>query len=90
MEGWYGRTVLPMFADREFVIPQTDYVVKKSEIQDYFTETAFTQIGMWKTWKRLGSNVFGGGWADWPAVFVDIIEALEDENTKRMNSGNTR
>ena len=77
-----------MFADKEFVIPKSSYVVRKGDIESYFTEPIFLQIGMWKSWKRLGSNVFGGGWADWPGVFVDIIEAIEDENNKRMNSGN--
>ena len=87
MEGWYGRNVLPMFQHVEYVIPKTEYIIKKGDIQSYFTESVFQQIAMWKTWKRLG-DPFGGGWSEWPAVFLDIIGALEDEYNKRMNSGN--
>lgn len=76
-----------MFEDRTFVIPKSDYEIRKGDIPSYFTETFFRQVGMWKAWKRLG-DPFGGGWADWPAVLLDVIEALEDEYVKRGNSGN--
>ena len=77
-----------MSAERDYVIPKTEYVIKRGDIPGYFTETVFMQIAMWRSWRRLGNDVFGGGWADWPAVFRDIVEALEDENNKRLVSGN--
>ncbi len=88
MEGWYGQPILAMSADRIYVIPRTDYAIRRGDIPNYFTESVFQQIAMWKSWKRLGNNVFDGGWAEWPAVFRDVIEALEDENNKRLASGN--
>jgi len=79
-----------MSAERDYLIPKTEYEIRRGDIPSYFTEEIFRQIAMWKSWKRLGNNVFSGGWAEWPAVFLDVIEALEDEYCKRMNRGDSR
>ena len=73
-----------MGRNKDYLLPKTEYVIKRREIPGFFTNTFWAQVAMWKSYKRLGSNVFGGGWADWPAVFKDVIEALEDENNKRL------
>lgn len=83
MEGWYGQRILPFSVDRPYLIPKTDYEIRRGDIPSYFTDTFWAQLGMWKSWKRLGGNAFGGGWFEWPAVFRDVIEALEEEYSKR-------
>jgi len=71
-----------MSVEREYLIPKTEYVIKRGDIPGYFTETNFLQIEMWNQYKLLGLP-FGGGWAEHPAVYIDIILALEAESNKR-------
>jgi hypothetical protein len=50
------------------------------------TDEHYAQFDMWSKWKTMGLP-FSGGWAEQPAVFTDIINALEREFNKRRNSG---
>lgn len=36
-------------------------------------------IAVWNRWKRFGPPM-EGGWAEWPARLVDLIEALDAES----------
>jgi len=74
--------ILPTSMEREYVIPHTEYEIKRKEIPGFFTEAAIVQIDMWQRYKLLGLP-FSCGWAEHPAVFIDIISALEAESNKR-------
>jgi len=71
-----------MFRDVTYLIPKTEYTISKGEISSYFTDTAMLQIDMWQKYKLLGLP-FSCGWAEHPAVFIDIISAIESESNKR-------
>jgi hypothetical protein len=62
------------------------YEIVRAEIPKYLTVKAFGAINLWKTWKVFGMP-FAGGWAEQPAVYMDVIEALEWEARKRQTEG---
>lgn len=43
------------------------------------TQERLEVIGVWTRWKMFGAP-FEGGWAEWPARLVDVLEALELED----------
>ena len=72
-----------MFEHLNFLIPKSEYEIRKGDIPMYFTDTVFAQIHMWQQWKLLGLPWAPLGWAEHPAVFIDVISALEAESNKR-------
>lgn len=81
-----NQEVLPMSMERDYLIPHTEYMVKRGDIAGYFTEPVMQQIEMWNLYKLLGLP-FSCGWAEHPGVFIDIISAIEAEYNKRMKRG---
>jgi len=73
---------IPGREEQSYIIPGTDYDISKGDIPGYLTAVHYAQIGMWDDWRLLG-DPWGKGWANWPAVFMDVIKALEQENRKR-------
>lgn len=59
------------------------YEICRKDIPTYFTERAMAAIDLWQTYKLFGFP-FSGGWAEQPAVYMDIIKALEIEARKRQ------
>ena len=72
-----------MSMESEYLIPHTEYIVKKGEIPSYFTETTAAQMGMWEDYRLFGFPN-GGGYDNEPARYMDIIKALESECAKRQ------
>lgn len=80
--------IYPHSVDRDILIPKSKYLINRNDIPGYLTEDAFAQIKMWEEWHMWDKSMpFAGGYADQPARWRDIIEALEDENNYRSNSG---
>lgn len=71
-----------MSAEREYLVPFTEYVILRKEIPTYLTEAAFKQIDMWEQYKTMGLP-FSVGYAEHPAVYMDIITTLNVESAKR-------
>jgi hypothetical protein len=74
-----------MFEHLDYLIPKTEYEIRKGDIPSYFTEASMLQINMWQQYKLLGLP-FSCGWAEHPAVFIDIISAIEEEYRKRYGN----
>jgi hypothetical protein len=47
--------------------------------QALLTPDVWDKIEAWMRWKRFGPPL-AGGWAEWPARLVDVVEALDIEN----------
>jgi hypothetical protein len=47
--------------------------------QVLLTSEIWDRIEAWMRWKRFGPP-FAGGWAEWPARLVDVLDAIETEN----------
>ena len=56
--------------------------IRRDRIPEYLNETTLAQIGMWQDYKLFGLP-FDCGWAEHPAVFMDILRVCETENRKR-------
>jgi len=56
--------------------------VWRAKIPEYCTAEAAGAIGLWQNWKMFGMP-FAGGWAEQPAVVMDVLEVLEAEWRKR-------
>ena len=81
-ENWYGEPIKPMSAERDYVVPFSGYAIKRKEIPGFFTDTVFKQIAMWEEYKMMGLP-FTLGYAEHPAVYMDIITTLNAESAKR-------
>jgi hypothetical protein len=75
-----------MSVDRDYLVPKTDYLIRKGDIPSYFNETAMAQMEMWEDFRLFGFP-HGGGYDDEPALYIDIIKALEVEYSKRNKVG---
>ncbi len=64
------------------ILPPTEYVVVKGDIPGYFNDTTMAQMSMWEMYKLFGFP-YSGGYDEQPAVYMDIIQALETECAKR-------
>lgn len=58
------------------------HIVRRSEIPSYFTEENTRKIEFFYRYKAFGWP-YAGGWAEQPAVLVDIVEVCEGEIGKR-------
>ena len=56
--------------------------IRRDLIPDYLNETALSQCHMWQDYKLFGLP-FDCGWAEHPAVFMDILRVCEQENARR-------
>jgi hypothetical protein len=51
--------------------------------QALLTPERWEKIGVWMRWKRFGPPL-SGGWSEWPARLVDLLEELDAENDYLM------
>ena len=58
------------------------HLIWRADIPKYRTEEAMTAIQLWSNYKCFGLP-FAGGWAEQPAVVMDVLEVLENEWRKR-------
>ena len=70
---------IPGREELSFIIPGTEYEIAKGDIASYLTPEHGAQVNMWRDWKTLG-DPWRDGWANWPAVYKDIISAIEQES----------
>ncbi len=63
------------------ILVKSGILVRRDLIPDYFTDEAMEQIGLWNKYHTIGLP-FAGGWAEQPAIYIDIIEALESQYRK--------
>jgi len=77
VEGWSDYKPIPGISDREMVSPKGLYTVIKSEIPSYFTVENIEMINLWKNYHLMGLP-FSGGWAEQPAIYMDVISVLEN------------
>ena len=68
------------------IIPSTEFTVRKGDIPSYFNETTMAQMEMWEDFRLFGFPN-GGGYDNEPALYIDIIKALETEYSKRNKVG---
>ena len=54
-----------------------DYVIKRMDIPKYINWN-IEKVRWWKYYNRYGFP-YSGGWAEQPAIFMDVIELLENE-----------
>ena len=59
------------------------YLVRRDRIPEYMTADALSAVELWRKWKMFGFP-FSGGWAEQPAVVVDVLETLEAEAQKQQ------
>jgi hypothetical protein len=58
------------------------YEICRRDIPKYLTPRLRSRVHIWENYRRFGLP-FAGGWAEQPAVVMDVIELLEDELAKR-------
>jgi hypothetical protein len=58
------------------------YEICRRDIPGYLTERAVAAVRVWERFKQYGLP-FAGGWAEQPAVYMDLIELFEAELAKR-------
>lgn len=59
------------------------YEICRKDIPSYMTPRAYASIDLWQKYKSYGFP-FAGGWAEQPAIYMDVIDALERELKKRQ------
>ncbi len=62
------------------------YEICRADIPKYLTDHAWQAVNIWRTYKTFGLP-FAGGWAEQPAIYWDVIEAIEAEAQKRNTGG---
>ncbi len=87
MDGWAEYEPTEDDVGREMVL--YDYIVDRSKIPEYFDEDTLAMIQFWQTYKKYGFP-HGGGWADQPAVHMEIISLLDGELSKRNKNARKR
>jgi hypothetical protein len=58
-------------------------VICRADIPKYLTPKVYAAIDLWQKWKLFGMP-FAGGWAEQPAIYMDVIERLELEAKRRQ------
>ena len=58
-------------------------LIKRVDIPNYLTNENLELIEWWNKWKLYGLP-YSGGWAEQPAIYIDVIEAIEEERFKIM------
>lgn len=58
------------------------YELCRKDIPRYLSGRARAAIRVWENFKLFGLP-FAGGWAEQPAVYMDVIECIEAEVAKR-------
>lgn len=53
--------------------------MERRDVPGLFSDEYWAALRLWNRYKLFGLP-FSGGWADQPAVVVDILEALEGAN----------
>lgn len=76
--GQYRPT--PRDAGREMVLG--GYLVRRDRIPEYLTPDALSGVELWRRYRLFGMP-FAGGWAEQPAVVLDVLETLEAEAAKK-------
>lgn len=79
MEGWQGYRPTPRDVGRAMVLH--GYEIERARIPEYITDDQLQYIDWWFKWKKFGFP-FSGGWAEQPAIYMDVIETLEAEIDK--------
>lgn len=57
------------------------YAVERARIPEYLKGDYSQHIEWWLKWKKFGFP-YAGGWAEQPAIYMDVIETLEGEVDK--------
>lgn len=68
----------PGESDRERYMVRGGYDICRYDIPAILNDPVVYYLKLWKQYKRYGWP-YAGGWAEQPAVYVDIIDAIEDE-----------
>ena len=64
------------------------YEIERGDIQKYFTKEIDEQLEVYAYYCKFGFPYIGG-WAEQPAVFIDICSTLIDEGNKRAKRNGT-
>lgn len=57
------------------------YEVERARIPEYLNGDHLQYVEWWLKWKKFGFP-YSGGWAEQPAIYMDVLEVLEAETDK--------
>ena len=90
MEGFgnYKPSARDRESGRGQIIPHSELYIIRKDIPGYFTPEFWGQLAMWDMWRTFGFP-WSGGYADQPAIYLDIVYTLESAYRKHT-SGSKR
>jgi len=73
----------PRESDRDRYFVRGGQRIHRYDIPSYFCEENMRLIGFWLKYRKYGLP-YHGGWAEQPAVVMDVIDTLETEAEKKI------